>query len=111
MKELISSLRWLGGKQILRKEFECDLPAPRLPHVAQVRLSASLKAVYGNQQAQAQTVRVFLCVFVVGCGVMMMDLFNHISQKKLFLPMQNTSHFVLLPLPVTHSLHTHFILY
>lgn len=57
MKELILSLCWLGGKQILRAEFECDLPVPRLPHVAQVRLSASLKAVYGNQLAQAQTVR------------------------------------------------------
>lgn len=51
MKELILSPRWLGGKQILRLEFECDLPAPRLPHVAQVWLSASLKAAYGNQLA------------------------------------------------------------
>lgn len=51
MKELILSPCWLGGKQILRLEFECDLPAPRLPHVAQVWLSASLKAAYGNQLA------------------------------------------------------------
>lgn len=63
MKELILSPCWLGGKQILRPEFECDLPVPRLPHVAQVRLSASLKAAYGNQLAQAPTVQaLFVCV-------------------------------------------------
>ncbi len=66
MKELILSPCWLGGKQILRAEFECDLPVPRLPHVAQVRLSASLKAVYGNQLTQAQTVMA-VCVFVCAC--------------------------------------------
>lgn len=67
MKELILSLCWLGGKQILRPEFECDLPVLRLPHVAQVRLGASLKAAYGNQLAQAPTIRqcVCVCVFVV----------------------------------------------
>ena len=67
MKELILSLRWQGGKQILRAEFECDLPMPRLPHGAQVRLSASLKAAYGNQHTQAPTVR--QCVYVCGGGI------------------------------------------
>lgn len=57
MKELILSPCRLGRTQILRVKFECDLPVPRLPHVAQVWLSASLKAAYGNQLAQAQTVR------------------------------------------------------
>lgn len=67
MKELILSPCWLGGKQILRPEFECDLQAPRLPHVAQVQLGASLKAAYENQLAQARTARkcVRVCVFVV----------------------------------------------
>lgn len=77
MKELILSPCWLGGKQILRPEFECDLPVPRLPHVAQVRLSASLKAAYGNQLAQALNVRLCMCDCVCGGGggggVMMMD--------------------------------------
>ncbi len=70
MKELILSLCSLGGKQILRPEFECDLPVPRLPHVAQVRLSASLKAAYENQLVQAPTVRlsVRVCVFVMEEG-------------------------------------------
>lgn len=71
MKELILSLCSLGGKQILRPEFECDLPVPRLPHVAQVRLSASLKAAYENQLVQAPIVRlsVRVCVFVMKEGV------------------------------------------
>lgn len=51
MKELILSPCWQGGKQILRAEFECDLPVPRLPHGPQVWLSASLKAAYGNKLA------------------------------------------------------------
>lgn len=59
MKELILSPCWLGHTQILGAEFECDLPAPRLPHVAQVRLTASLKAAYGNQLTQAQSDNVF----------------------------------------------------
>lgn len=54
MKELILSPCWLGHTQILGAEFECDLPAPRLPHVAQVRLTASLKAEYGNQLKLSQ---------------------------------------------------------
>lgn len=61
MKELILSPCWLGGKQILRPQFECDLPVPRLPHVAQVWLSASLKAAYGNQLAQGLTVSLCVC--------------------------------------------------
>lgn len=51
MKALVFG--WDAGK-FLGLEFECDMPAPRLPHAAQVRLSASLKAAYGNQLAQAQ---------------------------------------------------------
>ncbi len=69
MKGLILSPCSLGGKQILRPEFECDLPVPRLPHVGQVRLSASLKAAYGNQLAQAPTSRPSVCVFVTEEGV------------------------------------------
>lgn len=70
MKELILSLCWLGGKQILRPEFECNLPVPRLPHVAQVRLSASLKAAYGNKPRSSSERQVVfaclcMCVFVV----------------------------------------------
>lgn len=41
-----------GGKQILRLVFECHLLIPRLPYVNNLRLSASLKAWYGNQAVE-----------------------------------------------------------
>lgn len=77
MKELILSPAWLEGKQILKPQFECDLPVPRLPHVTQVRLSASLKAGNGNQLARAP------CVFVCSWWRKMKDSsYSHSSHLK-----------------------------
>lgn len=52
INELISRQHWLEGKQILRLAFECHLLVPRLSYVNDLRLSASLKAWYGNEAVE-----------------------------------------------------------
>jgi len=52
INELISRQRRLEGKQILWLAFECHVLVPRLSYVNDLRLSASLKAWYGNEAVE-----------------------------------------------------------